>query len=410
MTHAGRGICALLVSPLVVTLAACPASHETACVAGDACVVAGTGEAGDGGDGGPAHLAELWFPTDVTVGPDGRLYVVDWNNNRVRVIREDGTIAIAVGSGALGEVRAGAASVTDMNHPTEVVFDRDGRMLIATWFNSVVARVDLARDTLEVVAGNGERAYHGDGGRALDAAFDRPVSLAFDGGGALLVADQSNHVIRRIDGSGVIRTVAGTCTTATCAPGEAAIDCADSDKQSCASDPEGCNRPCEGGHAGDGGPAAAARFHFPWGAVSEPGGRIAAGRDAEIYVADTHNHRVRRIDADGIVTTVAGTGRRGTDGDDGRATDASLEQPTDVAVGPDGTLFIADSEAGCVRAVGLDGRIRTVVGRCGERGVSPDHAPARETLLDRPHGIDVAPDGTLFVADTANHRVLRIEP
>lgn len=397
------------VAPLAAVFAACPSSHGTPCRPGDACVVAGSGDMGSGGDGAAAREAELSLPVDVAVGPDGRLFVVDWNNNRIRVVNEDEVIEPFAGTGVAGAVRPGPAPEADLNHPTAVWFDAAGDVSIAVWLSGVIARVHPVTHGLEIVAGTGERDYHGDGAPAVEAAFDRPVSLADDGAGSLLVADQSNQVLRRIGPDGTITTVAGSCRTGTCDP-EDQVDCPDSGKIACLADGDGCRRSCLGAYAGDGGPASEARFHFPWGAASDPGGRIASGPEGELYVADTESHRIRRIGSDGTVRTVAGTGERGTGGDGGPATGARLDRPADVAVGSDGTLFVADTGSSCIRAVSPDGVIRTVAGRCGEHGTSADGTAADDALLDHPYGIDVGPDGTLYVADTRNHRVLRVRP
>jgi serine/threonine-protein kinase len=153
-----------------------------------------------------------------------------------------------------------------------------------------------------------------------------------------------------------------------------------------------------------------ARFSFAGGASATPSARIAIGPDGSIYVADTLAHRVRRVAPSGIVTTVAGTGERGTEGDGGPATEARLDGPSDVAVASDGTIYIADTGNSCVRAVDPAGILRTVAGRCGERGASGDGGAPEDALLDMPLGIDVDARGRLFIADTHNHRVRLVEP
>lgn len=397
----------LLVGALGVATAlvatGCPAAHETdACPSGRVCTVAGTGEGGFGGDGRPATEAELWFPIDVTVAPDGALFIADFNNHRVRRIGTDGLITTVAGSGVLDGVTPGPARESGMNHPTHVMIDADGSIVISAWHNSRVVRVDLATEELTLVAGDGRRSYAGDGGPPLDAALDLPVAVVPDPDGGLLLSDQVNQVIRRIDPDGVITTVAGTCRTGTCESEDELVACPDTDKLACAGDEHGCTRPCLGAFEGDGGPASLARFHFPFGAAAHPAGRIALGARGELYVADTENDRVRRIDRDGTVHTVAGGGSD-EEGDGGPATAARLDAPSDVAVGPDGTVYVTETAGACVRAVSLDGTIHTVAGVCGERGSGSTH-------LDLPAGIDVGPDGTLYVADTGNHRVVRATP
>lgn len=400
---------------LVVTLGllacGCSASHGLGeCLPGAVCVVAGTAEAGGGGDHGPALEAQLSLPIDVTMAPDGRLIVLDWNNNRVRAIDERGTIAPVAGTGDLGQPREGPAGEADLNHPSHVAFDERGRMLISTWFNGVIARVDDG--FLEIIAGTGERSYSGDGGPALEAAFDRPVAVVV-ADDAVLVADQSNQTIRRISADGTIARLAGLCVTGSCAEGEVPVPCFDNDRLTCPSgDPTSrCLGSCDAAFGGDGGPALDARFAFPTGAASAPGGRIARGPDGALYVADTMSHRIRRIDPSGTIVTVVGTGVRGTGGDGGPALEASLDTPADVDVGADGTLYIADTGSSCIRAVDPAGTIRTIAGRCGEVGAPrATRELAESARFDHPYGIAVAADGRVFIADTQNHSVRVVVP
>jgi serine/threonine-protein kinase len=358
---------------------------------------------GPDGDGGPAADALLSLPIDVTVGPDGRVYILDFQSFRIRRIDEGRGIDTVLGSGELGDVTPGPARETDLNHLSHAIFEPGGTMLVAAWHNGYILRVDLEADRVEIVAGTGERRYHGEGGPATDAAFDLPSGLARVGGD-LLVTDQANHVIRAIDEGGFIRRWAGRCVIGACAPSEAS-PCADSDKLVCPGTMFECVPPCVGAFEGDGGPAADARFSLPFGASAAPGGRLAVGPDGSIFIADTMNNRVRRIDPAGRISTVAGTGEPGTAGDSGPATSAQLDGPADVAVAPDGTLYIADMRSACIRAVGLDGVLRTVAGVCGSEGDGPVAGEATSVRLRFPHGIDVTDDGRLFIADTGNHRI-----
>ncbi len=399
-----------LVALSALLICGCAESHGlTMCTPGEACVVAGTGERGDRGDEGAASNAQLDLPIDVSVAPDGSLVVVDWNNNRIRAIDARGTIRALIGDGTLGEVREGDALDTPMNHPTHVAFDAEGRMLVSTWLGGVIARVEDGQ--LAIVAGTGERSYAGDGGRAIEAAFDRPVAGVV-AGDAMRIADQSNQVIREVGADGAIERFAGACVSGGCAAGESPARCPESDRYACASgDPElRCHTACEPAFAGDGGLAIDARFAFPTGAATPPGGRIARGLEGELYVADTGNHRVRRIDADGTITTVAGSGARGTGGDGGPATAAALDSPGDVDVGPDGTIYVADTGSACIRAIDASGVIRTIAGACGMAGTSPASGPAEAMRFDRPSGIAVDAEGRVFVADTANNRVVVVVP
>ncbi|MES1172184.1 MAG: hypothetical protein ABUL77_03015 [Bacteroidota bacterium] len=352
-------------------------------VAGNICTVAGTGIAGDGADLLPAAQTRLYLPQDMTVGPDGRLFVADWNNHRVRVIGADGIMRIVAGAGELGPA-ADDPSTNRLNHPTNIAFNPLGsadQMVIAAWHNSRVKTVDLSTGNIVDVCGNGKRGFAGNGGPAATATLDLPVAVAFDQAGDMLIADQANQMIRKVDHvTGTISTIAGTG------------HCAD------AVNPAPCM-------LGDDGPATAAGFHFPIGQAASPGGRIALDAEGNIYVADTENYRVRRIDSSGVVSTFAGNGTWGYGGDGGPARDGVLGRLADVAVGPDGSVYIADTDNSCVRVVTPDGTLNTFAGLCARRGSTGDNGPAASALLDRPYGVEVAPSGDVYIADTHNQRV-----
>jgi hypothetical protein len=362
------------------------------CGSGQICSVAGTGIAGDGMDGLPALQTRLYLPQDMTVGPDGRLYVVDWNNHRIRVINADGTMTIVAGIGELGP------SVDDpssgrLNHPTNVAFDPMGQtdgqpivMTIAAWHNSRVMKVQIGSEDLVDICGTGKRGFGGNNGPAEMATLDLPVAVVYDQQGNMLIADQANQMVRKVDrATDIITTIAGTG------------HCADAVNPA----------PCV---INDGGPATMAGFRFPTGQAASPGGRIALGADGSIYVADTENFRLRRIDPAGIASTVAGTGTWGFAGDGGPATAAELGRLSDVAVGADGSLFIADTDNDCVRVITPDGNINTFAGQCSQHGFAGDDGPATAALLDRPSGVEVGPAGEVYIADTHNNRIRVVYP
>jgi sugar lactone lactonase YvrE len=358
------------------------------CGSGQICTIAGTGIAGDGADGLAALETRLYLPQDSTVGPDGRLYVVDWNNHRIRSIDEQGVMHIVAGIGELGP-SIDDPSTGRLNHPTNVTFDPMGPpniMVIAAWHNSRIMKVDL--DTLDIVdlCGNGMRGFAGNGGPAEMATLNLPVGVVYDASGNLLIADQANNMVRKVDrATDVISTIAGV--------GE----CAD------AVNPNPCV-------LNDGGPATMAGFHFPAGQAASPGGRIALGADGSVYVADTEDFRLRRIDPQGITTTIAGTGTWGFTGDGGPATAAQLGRLTDVAVAPDGRIFIADTDNDCIRVITTDGNIATFAGKCGQSGFAGENGPATAALLDRPFGVEVGPKGEVYIADTHNQRIRVVYP
>ena len=355
---------------------------------GTVCTVIGTGEAGQSADGLPGTATRTYLPLDVTMGPDGqRAYFLDWNNHIIREYGTDGHVRTIAGTGELqdgedppippGTPRMpGPALRQRLNHPTHMVFDPQGRLLVAAWHNSMVKRVTnvgMSNSMIEDLCGTGARAFGGDGGPAIDARLDLPVSIAISTAGDVYISDQANQRIRKVDGMSIISTVAG----------------------------DGMR-----GYSGDGGPATMARINNPVGQAAPPASRIEIDSRGMLYLADTGNHVIRRLDTNtGVMTTFAGTGTAGISGDGSPATMAQLNGPTDIDVAPHGTVYIADTQNSCVRAVGTDGIIRTVVGRCGTRGFAGDGLPVAQALLDRPYGIEVDTMGRLWIADTHNQRI-----
>lgn len=394
---------------LVVFSAGCGASEPAECQVrpGTMCTVVGTGVAGFNGDHRAALATDIYLPMDVGAGPDDRLYFIDWNNHRIRMLNRDDTVETIAGTGMLGDGPEGDALASDFNHPTSFTFDKLGRMLISAWHNSRIKRLDLSSGEIEDICGTGKRAYTGDEGPAETADLDLPASLALDRAGELYVMDQANQVIRRIDGAGTIARFAGRCITGKCAEDEEPVKCEGSDKFACLdSDPTGCAKPCAPGFGGDDGPALDARFSQPFGQAADPAGHIVFDEQGNLYLADTGNHRIRRIDAEGTISTIAGSGEAGSEGDDGPAREALLDHPVDIDFGPDGTLFIADTGNSCVRAVDTEGVIRTVAGVCGTNGRSATHGEATDMLLNRPYGLSVVGGDKLYIADTHNHRLV----
>ncbi len=360
---------------------ACVPAPESACpeTRGVLCPYAGTGFPGVGSEDEPRLDSPLYLPQDVAVGPDGRVWVVDWNNHRVRVVEPDGRMVTALGSGRVGDAVDGPAREVSLERPTHVSFDGQGRPVLSAWSNAKVMRLEPSSGRLETIAGTGKRDFQGDEGPATLATLDLPVSTALGPDGSVYIADQGNLRVRRVDLAGSIHTVAGS--------GEEGFD-------------------------GDGGPATAAKLRGPVGQSAWPSGKVAVDGAGNLYLADSGNQRVRKVSArDGVITTVAGSGaEEGPLGEGVPAVQARLARPTDVAVGADGALYIADTDHSCIRKVDTAGLIHTVAGVCGEAGSTGDAGPATQALLSRPFGIDVAPDGTLYIADTFNHRIRVVRP
>jgi DNA-binding beta-propeller fold protein YncE len=376
------------------------------CGAGKICTIAGTGIAGLTEDGMQATDTDLYSPMDMAVGPDGLLYLLDWNNHRVRVIDEEGRVRTVAGTGLIGDGPPGDALQTAFNHPTALAFDAQGRMFVAAWHNSRIKIVDLQAGTLTDYAGTGARAYAGDGGPAGKAILDLPASVAFDAEQNLYVMDQANQVIRKITPDGTISRFAGLCIVGDAVAGQEPEQLGEADKWGWRL--EDATTACKADFGGDGGPALEARISQPVGQAAEPAGRLTVDPAGNVYFADSGNNRVRKIDTAGIITTVAGNGTPGFAGDGGPATEAQLNNPVDVEIGPDGSLYIADTYNSCVRAVDPAGTIRTVAGVCGSSGFNGDGGEATAALMDRPFGIELDDEGNLYIADTYNQCIRKV--
>jgi len=337
--------------------------------------IVGNGLAGDNGDGLAGTDTALYLVQDVTVGPDGNLYFPDWNNHKIRRLA-GGMVETIAGTGELGAAGDGYGPDIQFNHPTNLAFDSNGDLIIAAWHNSLVKRMNLQTGYAATIAGTGARSFNGDDLPGTEAFLDLPSSVAFEPGtGNILISDQANFRIRLLEPNGLIHTICGDGV------------------------PE---------YYGDGIRAEEARINSPKGQAAPPAGRLTLTAQGDIIIADTGNHVIRRINGAGIISLVAGTpGTAGYTGDGGPATEATFDTPSDVAVSPDGSIIVADTMNHALRLITPDGTISTLAGN-GERGFDGDGGPAAEALLDRPYGVTVGPDGTVYVADTHNHRIRRI--
>lgn len=275
--------------------------------------------------------------------------------------------------------------------------------------------------TIGTVAGTGEPGHAGDGGSATLACLNEPKSLAV-AKGCLYIADSENHVIRKVDlASGLISTVAGCPAGIAPVPVDtvAADESFDDDplggpsqaipeKFAQLGDLSGTVRfvvgtaPKTGRFEGDGGPATKATLNFP--------SAVALDRQGNLYIADTMNHRVRRVDAmTGIITTVAGTGQHRCSGDGGLAAAAALNEPSALVVDDQGNLFIADQSNNRVRRVDVQTGVITTIAGTGQAAYTGDGEPATDSGLAGPSGLALGPDGMLYVADTFNGRIRMVD-
>lgn len=252
--------------------------------------------------------------------------------------------------------------------PSAIAYDAQGNLYLAETGGNTIRRVDAA-GVITTIAGTGTQGFSGDGGQAVAARLDSPEGLALDSNDHLYIADTHNHRIRRVDlTTGLIATVAGSGA----------------------------------GFAGDGGPSAAARLNLPT--------ALAVDAAGNLYIADTENFRIRKIAAvGGAISTVAGNGRQGFSGDGGAATAASIDSPSGLAVDAAGNLYIADTHNHRVRRVAAATGVITTIAGTGAEAFSGDDAAATAAALALPHGLSIDGGGNLYIADTANHRIRRID-
>jgi hypothetical protein len=331
------------------------------------CTVAGTGRAQFDADGGAALQTSLYYPIDVELDAQGRALILDWNNLRLLRLNADGTVTRIMGLQDIEDfpVDGALASETPLHHTSDIELDGGGNLYLAGDHVPVVFRVGTD-ERVFTVAGTQSFGYSGDGGPATAAELTTPFGILPDAAGGFFVSDVDQHVVRYVAAGGIITTVAGTGTR---------------------------------GYSGDGGPGSAALLAGP--------ARLQFGPDGALYFAETRNHVVRRLGADGIITTVAGTGARGYSGYGGPATAAQLDTPYDLRFAPNGDLYIADSLNNVIRRVDAAGVIHTAVGD-GQAGYGGDGGPAAAASLRRPSAVIFDADGSMWIADAANQRVRRV--
>jgi glucose/arabinose dehydrogenase len=333
----------------------------------------------------------LLQPRSVAVGPDGSFYIADTDSSVVRKVSPDGSFSqVIAGNGITGQIQIAGeigqaatmqvgtvATETSLAQPAGVAVAGDGTVYIADKGSHVVVKV-TPDGIMYVVAGTGTNGFQSvagggttEGKIATQEQLNYPSGVAVGPKGNIFIADTDNNRIRKVTPDGLIYTVAGIGTAS---------------------------------FSGDGGPATGAELDHPTDTAVDPNGVI--------LIADRGNARIRKVDANGIITTVAGTGASGFGGDGGPATSALLNNPESVS-NPDanGTFYIADRDNHRVRRVTSDGKISTVAGTgsAGEGGqFGRSASPANSAQLRAPRGVSVAPNGTLFIADTDNGQVRKV--
>jgi uncharacterized protein (TIGR03437 family) len=350
--------------------------------------IAGTGMPGIGGlgggnigDDGPATSASFFFNqlrAGIAVDSAGNVYVTDTGNYRVRKIDANGIITTVAGTGfpglpgpSGGAGDGGPATSAALFSPSAVAVDTAGNLYIADTGSARVRKVDTS-GIIRTVAGNGNLGFSGDGGPATNASFNAPFALAVDSAGNLYIGDNTQHRVRKVDAAGTISTFAGRGTL---------------------------------GFSGDGGPATNALFTGIQG--------LAADTAGNLFIVDNGNRRVRKVDPAGIVTTVAGTGGFGDTGDGGAATSATLSSPVDVAVDAAGSLYISDGAGARIRKVSAappaagPAIISTLA---GSNNLSlGDGGPATSAQLGNAQGITVDSAGNVYIAEMAFARVRKVD-
>lgn len=400
---------AIEVGVLGLFASACGTDSTNTCsdVSGTACTWAGVKEHSGFNDTTGAHdRTEAWlnFPADVTFAPDGRPWIVDWNNHMVRRVEDDGTLKTMIGTGyegdgpgespadptyesdrlPLGNPVGALGTKVALNHPTQVAFAPDGTVVLAAWHDNKLRVMDPITNIVKVLAGD-SYGFAGDGEPAYMAVFNVPKAIAIDPAGQIYLIDQRNERLRMIanDADRTITTVAGNGTN---------------------------------GYAGDGGDVSLAEFGWQQGVTPIPGGALAL-HGTDLYISDGLNHRIRKLDLlTRQMTCIAGTGVGGYGGDGGPALSAQLDNPLDMEFGPDGRLYVADTGNNAIRAINLEtGVVDLVAGQPTASCPGLQNCFEAEEGLDAlhvqfavPYGITFDPTGNLYVADTNNSRIVRI--
>lgn len=335
----------------------------------------GTGEKGFAGDGGPAASAKLDQPFDVAFDTSGNLYFSDTNNHRVRrVDAKTGIITTVAGNGKKGFSGDGGKAIdASLNEPYGIAFDADNNLYIVDRLNFCVRKVDAKTAFITTVVGTGgQSGFAGDGGAANKALLVEPNGICLDSQGKLYIADVAGHRVRVVElKRGTITTLAGNG---------------------------------KGASTGDGGSLKTASLFGPR--------AVALGRDGKLYVVERNGHCIRRIDLEkGTIERFAGTGKKGYTGDGGKALDATFDGPKEIDIDQDGNLFVVDTENEAIRRIDAKtGLVTTVAGK--GRTKTPglgDGGPATSATLGRPHGVAVGPDGALYIGDTNSHRIRKVK-
>jgi len=321
--------------------------------------IAGNGTGGYSGDGGVATAAEVNNPNCVAYDAAGNIYIADYGNKRVRKVTPSGAISTFAGTGigtSAGD--GGAATGAAIGTPVSVSVDAAGNVYIADDANNNVRKVNTA-GVISTIAGTGAAGYNGDGIAATTAKLNAPYSVAVDAAGNVYIADGANSRVRMVNTSGMISTFAGG-----------------------------------GSGTADGIPASTALLGTPFALAIE---------GSNVYISDANTNLVRKVDASGMISTVAGGG---TSTADGTSATAAALTPNGIAIDATGNLYIADGTSK-IRKVNTSGIISTVAGD-GTSGFAGDGSMATSAELNAPTDVKVDAVGNLFIADYSNNRIRKV--
>jgi sugar lactone lactonase YvrE len=332
--------------------------------------VAGSAVAGYSGDGEPATMATILGPSGVVADKHNNLYIADNDNNRIRRVDAiTGIITTIAGNGSYGFAGDGGPAISaSLKAPTGIAIDATGNLYIADYYNCRIRKVDIATGFITTIAGNGSVGYSGDGGPAVSATIWLPTGVAVDGSNNVYIADLANSRVRKVDAiTGIISTVAGNGIA---------------------------------GFSGDGGLAISAELYEPYG--------ISVDAAKNLYITDYGNNNIRKLaTSTGIISTVAGTGIQGYNGDGLPGLSTNLTAPTGITVDIFGNLYIADLSQRVLRMDAITGIITTIAGN-GTQGFSGDGGPARNAQLFNSWAVFININGDLFIGDLANNRVRKV--